>query len=156
MILAIPFYRANNGFGLPEKVLLQTTSGGIFIRLHPGKMPVTVKNFIRLVNSNFYDNLKFHRVEDWVVQGGDPRGDGTGGPGWSIPLETSSDLTNIRGAVAMARDKNPDSAGSQFYVLKKDMPALDGKYAVFGEVVQGMYVVDQIRAGDKIQFIKVV
>lgn len=135
-------------------VSLQTARGAVTIEVYPDKMPVTVDNFEKLVKSGFYNGLTFHRVEDWVVQGGDPDGNGTGGPGWAIPLETSQDLKNVRGAVAMARSEDPDSAGSQFYILKKDAAWLDGRYAVFGRVIQGMDIVDQIMAGDKMESVR--
>lgn len=134
-----------------QTVTLQTTKGAVTFEVYPDKMPVTVANFEKLVKSEFYKGLTFHRVEDWVIQGGDPKGNGTGGPGWTIPLETSQDLKNERGAVAMARSEDPDSAGSQFYILKKDAAGLNGKYAVFGRVINGMDVVDQIKAGDKME-----
>ena len=135
-------------------VSIQTTKGDLAIEVYPKKMPVTVANFAKLVKSGFYNGLSFHRVEDWVVQGGDPKGNGSGGPGWSIPLETSPDLRHVRGAVAMARSQDPDSAGSQFYILKKDASWLDGQYAVFGRVIKGMDVVDKIRAGDKMELVE--
>ncbi|MDD4170266.1 MAG: peptidylprolyl isomerase [Desulfotomaculaceae bacterium] len=134
---------------------MQTTQGPVILEVYPKLMPVTVENFEKLVTSNFYNGLTFHRVEDWVVQGGDPQGNGSGGPGWTIPLEISPELKNVHGAVAMARSDAPDSAGSQFYILKKDATWLDGKYAVFGKVVQGMEIVDQIKPGDKIESIAV-
>lgn len=134
-----------------QTVTVRTTKGDVTMEVYPDKMPVTVGNFEKLVKSDFYKGLTFHRVEDWVIQGGDPRGDGTGGPGWTIPLEISPDLKNERGAVAMARSQDPDSAGSQFYILKKDAAGLNGQYAVFGRVIQGMDVVDQIKAGDKME-----
>jgi len=137
-----------------ETVTIQTIKGDITIEVYLDKMPITVANFEKLVKSNFYNGLTFHRVEDWVIQGGDPKGNGTGGPGWTIPLETSKDLENKRGAVAMARSQDPDSAGSQFYILKKDASQLDGQYAVFGMVTKGMDVVDEIQAGDKIEIVK--
>ena len=130
-------------------ITIDTAKGQIVMEVYPDLMPGTVANFDKLVKSGFYNGLKFHRVEDWVIQGGDPKGNGTGGPGWSIKLETNSQLKNMRGAVAMARSMNPDSAGSQFYILKKDASWLDGQYAVFGKVVQGMDVVDRIQIGDK-------
>lgn len=111
-------------------------------------MPVTTGNFTKLVESNFYDGLTIHRVEHWVIQGGDPNGNGSGGPGWTIPLEIAPDLKNLRGALAMARRPDPDSAGSQFFILKEDAPWLDGQYAVFGKVIEGMDVVDKIEPGD--------
>ncbi|HUW65101.1 MAG TPA: peptidylprolyl isomerase [Spirochaetia bacterium] len=132
-----------------EDYTIQTAKGNIVIEVYPSLMPVTVANFAKLVNAKFYDGLTFHRVEDWVIQGGDPKGDGSGGPGWTIPLETNPQLKNVRGAVAMARAQDPNSAGSQFYILKKDASWLDGQYAVFGKVISGMSVVDQIKVGDK-------
>jgi peptidyl-prolyl cis-trans isomerase B (cyclophilin B) len=130
-------------------VAVETSKGKILLELYPDLMPVTVANFEKMVHSNFYDGLVFHRVEDWVIQGGDPKGNGTGGPGWSIPLETHPELLNVRGALAMARSGDPDSAGSQFYILKVDAPWLDGQYAVFGKVTAGMELVDQMKQGDK-------
>ncbi|MFA7468571.1 MAG: peptidylprolyl isomerase [Desulfotomaculaceae bacterium] len=137
-----------------QKVLVNTAKGDIELELHPYKMPITVENFLKLTDSGFYDGLVFHRVEDWVVQGGDPKGNGTGGPGWSIKLETHPGLNNVRGALAMARSANPDSAGSQFYILKTDASWLDGQYAVFGMVTSGMDVVDKMEIGDKINTVK--
>lgn len=130
---------------------IKTAKGDIVLEVYPELMPVTVSNFEKLVKSNFYNGLAFHRVEDWVIQGGDPQGNGMGGPGWTIPLETNPKLKNVRGALAMARSQDPNSAGSQFYILKKDAPWLDGKYAVFGKVIKGMEVVDQIQQGDKME-----
>lgn len=137
-------------------VLINTDKGDIRIELYPEQMPITVENFLKLVNSGFYNGLTFHRVEDWVVQGGDPSGNGTGGPGWSIKLETHPELKNATGAVAMARSSNPDSAGSQFYILKKDSHWLDGLYAVFGKVNEGMEVVKTLKIGDKMNTVEVI
>lgn len=137
-------------------VSMKTDKGEIRIELYPDKMPITVENFLKLVNSGFYNGLTFHRVENWVVQGGDPLGNGTGGPGWSIKLETHPDLKNIKGAVAMARAADPDSAGSQFYILKKKAPWLDGQYAIFGKVTEGMDVVKKLALGDKMITVEVV
>ncbi|AGL03120.1 peptidylprolyl isomerase [Desulfoscipio gibsoniae] len=139
-----------------QQVLISTDKGSITMELYPEKMPVTVENFLKLTNDGFYNGLTFHRVEHWVVQGGDPRGNGTGGPGWTIKLETHPDLKNVRGAVAMARSAHPDSAGSQFYILKTDAGWLDGQYAVFGIVTEGMDVVDELDIGDKMNEVKVV
>lgn len=139
-----------------KKVLISTDKGNIEIELHPEKMPITVENFLKLTKDGFYSGLAFHRVEHWVVQGGDPKGNGTGGPGWTIKLETHEDLKNERGAVAMARSANPDSAGSQFYILKTNASWLDGQYAVFGEVTSGMDVVDKIEIGDKMNEVEVI
>ncbi len=107
--------------------------------------PITVDNFAKLANKGFYNNLTFHRVEPgFVVQGGDPNGNGTGGPGWTVKAEFSS-KPHIRGTLAMARASDPDSAGSQFYICLGPAPFLDGQYAIFGQVTKGMELVDQIQ-----------
>ncbi|MGE5416146.1 MAG: peptidylprolyl isomerase [Acidobacteriota bacterium] len=141
----VPAKVANN----VKVVTIQSTRGNIVMELYPALMPVTVANFEKLVKSGFYNGLTFHRVEGWVIQGGDPAGNGTGGPGWAIKLETNPKLKNVRGALAMARAADPNSAGSQFYILKTDAPWLDGQYAVFGRVTKGMDVVDKVQIGDK-------
>lgn len=138
-----------------RKIVIGTEKGNIEVEVYPEKMPVTVGNFLKLTGDGFYNGLTFHRVEHWVVQGGDPRGNGTGGPGWTIKLETHPDLKNVRGAVAMARAAYPDSAGSQFYILKTDAGWLDGQYAVFGMVSGGMDVVDRLEVGDRMTEVKV-
>jgi cyclophilin family peptidyl-prolyl cis-trans isomerase len=125
--------------------------GTMVLELRPDQAPGTVDNFLQLVRDRFYDGLTFHRVEDWVIQAGCPKGDGSGGPPWRIELEPSQ-LPNIRGAMGMARtgdDRN--SAGSQFYLLRKDTPALDGGYCVFGSVVEGLEVMDAMQIGWVIQ-----
>jgi peptidyl-prolyl cis-trans isomerase B (cyclophilin B) len=137
-------------------VSMKTDKGNIELELYPEKMPITVENFLKLVKEGFYDGLTFHRVENWVVQGGDPLGNGTGGPGWTIKLETHPDLKNVKGALAMARSSDPDSAGSQFYILKKNAPWLNGQYAVFGKVTKGMDVVKKLSIGDKMNTVEVV
>ena len=120
--------------------------------LYPEKAPITVANFEKLAGSGFYDGLIFHRVIDgFMIQGGDPTGTGMGGPGWQIKGEFSSngvknDLKHTRGVISMARSRHPDSAGSQFFIMHKDAPHLDGQYAAFGKVVAGMDVVDKIAA----------
>ncbi|MGI6544419.1 MAG: peptidylprolyl isomerase [Limnochordia bacterium] len=136
-------------------VTVETAQGTIELELRGDLMPLTVANFVKLAKAGFYDGLVFHRVEDWVIQGGDPQGTGYGGPGYAIKLETHKDLPNVRGAVAMARSANPDSAGSQFYILRTDAPHLDGAYAVFGNVVSGMDVVDKIKSRDAIKKVTV-
>ncbi|MDD2443268.1 MAG: peptidylprolyl isomerase [Desulfotomaculaceae bacterium] len=133
-----------------KTITVKTAKGSLTLEVYPKLMPVTVGNFEKLAGAGFYNGLVFHRVEDWVIQGGDPLGNGCGGPGWTIPLEIAPDLKNRRGALAMARSSHPDSAGSQFYILKSDATWLDGQYAVFGKVIEGMDVVDKIKAGDKI------
>lgn len=152
VLATVMAFKANNMGG--KKIAIQTAKGLIVMEVYPKLMPTTVKNFEKLAGSNFYDGLTFHRVEDWVIQGGDPQGNGTGGPGWTIPFESNTKLKNVRGAVAMARSEDPNSGGSQFYILKKDAPSLDGKYAVFGKVVTGMEIVDQIQVGDKMESVK--
>lgn len=137
-----------------NEVIIETPRGNIEMVVYPDLMPVTVANFKKLVGDGFYNGLTFHRVESWVVQGGDPAGNGSGGPGYTIKLETSPELKNVRGAVAMARKKDPDSAGSQFYILKRDSPHLDGKYAVFGKVIAGMDVVDKLSPGEKMSAVR--
>ncbi len=132
-----------------ETVKIEMEKGAIIIEVYPKLMPITSENFLKLVRSGFYDGITWHRVEDWVVQGGDPTGTGRGGSGETIELETHKNLKNVRGAVAMARSADPDSATSQFYILKKDASWLDGDYAVFGKVILGMDVIGSIEAGDK-------
>jgi len=117
--------------------------------MFPDSAPNTVANFIYLAKKGFYDGLTFHRVEpDFVIQGGDPNGNGTGGPGYHIKAEFNS-RKHLEGTVAMARSDDPDSAGSQFYICLAPQPSLDGKYTVFGQVIEGMDVVKKIKVGDK-------
>ncbi len=131
----------------PFVVLDLGEHGSIAIELLPAKAPDTTDNFLRLVRDRFYDGLTFHRVEDWVVQGGSLNGDGTGGPPWQIALELTDEL-NTRGAVGMARvGDDPNSASSQFYIIREDAKHLDGHYSVFGRVVWGMDSVDSIEPG---------
>ncbi|MGB9561255.1 MAG: peptidylprolyl isomerase [bacterium] len=128
-------------------VVLETTMGTFEIELFPNVAPKTVKNFLDLTNKGFYNGLTFHRViKGFVIQGGDPKGDGTGGPGYTIPAEFSN-LKHETGTVAMARRPNDiNSAGSQFYICLAPQPALDGQYTIFGKVVSGLDVV--MRIGD--------
>lgn len=132
----------------------------IKLELYPEVAPNTVQNFISLVNKGFYDGVIFHRViPNFMIQGGDPDGMGTGGPGYSIPGEFSSNgfenkLKHTRGVLSMARTNVPDSAGSQFFIMVADAPSLDNEYAAFGQVTEGMEAVDEIvnqkkGAGDK-------
>ncbi len=122
----------------------------IKIELYPDIAPITCENFEKLVRSGFYDGLTFHRViSGFMIQGGCPKGDGTGGPGWNIKGEFSSngvrnDLKHTRGVISMARSSQPDSAGSQFFIMHQDAPHLDGQYAAFGKVTEGMDVIDEI------------
>lgn len=118
--------------------------------LYPDVAPVSVNNFISLIKKNFYDGLIFHRViKGFMIQGGDPEGTGMGGPDYSIRGEFAqngfpNDLKHTEGVLSMARSMHPDSAGSQFFIMHKDAPHLDGQYAAFGKVVSGMDVVDKI------------
>ena len=132
-------------------VTIEMDDGGIIkIELYPSKAPETVNNFIYLVKKGFYDGLIFHRtIPGFMAQGGDPEGTGMGGPGYSIKGEFKENgfdnpLTHVRGMVSMARSMMPDSAGSQFFIVTDDSQFLDGKYAAFGQVLEGMEVVDKI------------
>lgn len=122
----------------------------IVAELYPDKAPNTVNNFISLVKSGFYDGLTFHRViEGFMIQGGCPKGNGTGGPGYCIKGEfkangVKNDLKHERGVLSMARAMDPNSAGSQFFIMHETSPHLDGQYAAFGKVTKGMDVVDKI------------
>jgi peptidyl-prolyl cis-trans isomerase B (cyclophilin B) len=130
--------------------------GGIIkIEFFPDDAPKTVENFVTLAKKGFYDGLTFHRIEPgFVIQGGDPKGDGTGGPGYKIKAEFNKNKHD-RGAVAMARSSDPDSAGSQFYIVLAPAHFLDGKYTVFGKVVSGMNIVDNVKKGDKMKSVKI-
>ena len=134
-----------------KQIRITTPKGDIVFELLPDVAPITVSNFVYLTAGGYYDGLNFHRVEKsptpFVIQGGDPSGDGTGGPGYSIPAEFNA-LKHERGMVAMARSNNPDSAGSQFYITLGPAYFLDNNYTVFGRVLEGMDVVDKIVVGD--------
>lgn len=134
-------------------VTIQMENGKeIKIELYPQIAPITVENFISLVKDGFYDGLTFHRViPGFMIQGGCPDGTGMGGPGHTIKGEFLSNgvensLRHTRGVLSMARANNPDSAGSQFFIMHADAPHLDGQYAAFGKVVEGMEAVDEIAA----------
>ena len=137
-------------------VITLESKGEIRIEFYPEDAPKTVENFVTLAKKGFYDGLKFHRVvPDFVVQGGDPKGDGTGGPGYTIKAEFNKQK-HVRGAVAMARSQHPDSAGCQFYITYGATPHLDGSYTVFGRVVSGMEHVDRIKQGDRMTAVAIV
>lgn len=130
-------------------VVIETNKGTIKYKFYPNDAPKTVSRIVELINSGFYDGLIFHRViPGFVIQGGDPRGDGTGGSGQNLPAEFNS-RKHIEGTVAMARAADPDSADSQFYITHAPQKHLDNNYTVFGQVIEGMDVVRAIRAGDK-------
>ena len=134
----------------PIATITMKDGGVIQLELYPEIAPESVKNFISLANSGFYDGLIFHRViPGFMIQGGDPKGNGTGGPGYCIKGEFSAngvrnDLLHERGVLSMARAKAYDSAGSQFFIMHQDYPSLNGQYAAFGRVTSGMEVVDAI------------
>ena len=132
-------------------VTIEMEDGGIIkAELYPEIAPNTVNNFISLINKGFYNGIIFHRViPGFMIQGGDPLGKGTGGPGYSIKGEFKlngfkNDLKHTAGVLSMARSMAPNSAGSQFFIMHKDAPHLDGQYASFGKVLEGMDVVDRI------------
>jgi cyclophilin family peptidyl-prolyl cis-trans isomerase len=130
-----------------------TEKGTIKFELYEKEAPITTKNFIELAQKGFYDGLTFHRVESGeqlkLIQGGDPKGDGTGGSEKTIPLEINASLTHKKGAVGMARSQDPNSASSQFYILLGDAKFLDNNYAVFGQVIAGQDIAEKITKGDK-------
>jgi peptidyl-prolyl cis-trans isomerase B (cyclophilin B) len=144
-----------------DVVRMQTTKGLILIKLFPKAAPITVKNFEKLVGKGFYNGLSFHRVEDLegpglghIVQGGDPNGDGSGGPGYTIKGEfpqngVPNPLKHVAGTISMARTGDPNSAGSQFYICTQPVPHLDGGYAAFGQVIKGLDVAKRLVVGDK-------
>ena len=143
--------------GLPVRntghyAIIDTERGTIVLELYPEAAPKTVANFETLVNKGFYNGLTWHRVvPDFVIQGGDPDGTGSGGPGYTVPAEIKE--KHLRGSVATARtgdDVNPQrkSSGSQFYICLEPQPGLDGQYTVFGGVIKGMDAVDKIQKGD--------
>ena len=132
-------------------VTIEMNDGQIIkAELYPEIAPNTVNNFVTLINSGYYNGICFHRViSGFMIQGGDPLGMGTGGPGYSIKGEFTkngfkNDLKHTRGVLSMARAMNPNSAGSQFFIMHEDAPYLDGQYASFGKVIEGIEVVDQI------------
>jgi peptidyl-prolyl cis-trans isomerase B (cyclophilin B) len=136
-------------------VITMEKGGEIRIELYPEDAPKTVESFVTLTKKGFYDGLTFHRiVPGFVAQGGDPKGDGTGGPGYTLKAEFNK-RKHVRGTVAMARSQHPDSAGSQFYICFAPAPHLDNNYTVFGQVTSGMEVVDGLKPGDKMRSVKI-
>ena len=142
---------------MKQTAVITLESGGeIRLEFFPEDAPRTVENFVTLTKNGFYNGLTFHRVVPaFVVQGGDPKGDGTGGPGYTIKAEFNK-RKHERGAVAMARSQHPDSAGSQFYITYGAQPHLDGNYTVFGRVTSGMEHVDRIKQGDRMASVVIV
>ncbi len=155
--LLLAILAVNNTYGEEKKkmqnerfAVLETNKGTIKFKLFENDAPVTAKNFIDLANKGFYNGLKFHRVEpNFVIQGGDPKGNGSGGSDKTIPLEVTPKLKHdSAGVVAMARTPDPNSASSQFYITLAPASFLDMQYAVFGKVVEGLDVVKSIKIGD--------
>lgn len=138
----------------PVVTIIMENGDIIKAELYPEIAPNTVNNFISLINKNFYDGLTFHRViYGFMIQGGCPEGTGTGGPGYHIKGEFAhngfeNNLKHTEGVLSMARAMNPNSAGSQFFVMHKDAPHLDGEYAAFGKVIEGMDIVNNIAECD--------
>ncbi len=170
MALYTPEYKPNGN----EVAIIKTSKGDIRVELHGNDAPIHVGNFVELAQSGFYDNLKFHRyVPDFVIQGGCPNtrdcdpdqviagagnpfmGFGTGGPGYTIKQEYTTNPNNkhLDGTLAMARSQMPDSAGSQFYLCLGPQPFLDSGYTVFGQTVEGLDIVKELRIGDVIETI---
>ena len=140
--------------------VVKTDKGTFIIEFYPEAAPIAVENFTKLIKQKFYDGLTFHRIVNTpglnIVQGGCPKGDGTGGPGWNIQDEYTNpnQREHVRGTVAMARASIPNSSGSQFYICLKPQPHLDGQYTTFGSVIQGMEVVDFLEMGDTMTTIR--
>ena len=140
---------------MTDKIIIEMSDGGVMTaELYPETAPITVENFKSLVKKGFYDGLIFHRViAGFMIQGGDPTGTGRGGPGHTIKVEFASNgvknpLKHTRGVLSMARAMDPDSAGSQFFIMHKDAPHLDGQYAAFGKLTDGFDVLDRIASTD--------
>lgn len=130
----------------PSTASIETDFGNIELELWPDAAPLHVANFRKLARAGFYRGTGFHRiVPGFVIQGGCPEGDGTGGPGWTVPAEFNA-RRHVKGVLSMARSAHPDSAGSQFFICLGDAPHLDGQYSAFGRVTAGMDVVEQIAA----------
>ncbi len=126
------------------QVIMETDSGAIVLELFPKEAPITVENFLKLVNQKYYDGLIFHRViPGFMIQGGDPKGNGSGGPGWTIQGEFGA-RKHVLGTLSMARTADPNSAGSQFFICVANAPHLDGQYAAFGQAISGAEVAVKI------------
>ncbi|MDQ7005349.1 MAG: peptidylprolyl isomerase [Ghiorsea sp.] len=132
-------------------IKVELEAGVVTIELYPEVAPKTVESFKTLINKGFYDGLTFHRViPGFMAQGGDPEGTGLGGPGFNLKAEFN-DKKHVRGTLAMARSADPDSAGSQFYICFGPQPHLDGQYTIFGQVTDGMDLIDALKNGSLIK-----
>ncbi|MBI5877166.1 MAG: peptidylprolyl isomerase [Chloroflexi bacterium] len=128
---------------------IETAKGVIRLELNPKAAPKHANSFVFLACQGYFDGLSFHRVEaGFVIQGGDPNGNGSGGPGYKLPAEFGP-IKHTLGILSMARTSDPNSAGSQFFIMLGDAPSLDGQYSVFGKTVEGINVVTRIAVGDK-------
>ena len=147
-LVAASLSGAADAANLENTLYMELKDGRVVIEMRPDLAPKHVAQIKRLARKGFYDGLVFHRVIDgFMVQGGDPRGDGTGGSGNKLPAEFS-DEQHVRGIMSMARSRNPDSADSQFFIMLGRAPHLDGGYTIWGKVVSGMNFVDNIKKGD--------
>ncbi len=136
--------------------VLETTKGNVTFRFHKTGAPNHVANFVKLARQGFYDKTEWHRcIDNFVIQGGCPKGDGTGGAGHTVAAELT-DRKHVRGTVAMARGRRIDSASSQFYICRSTLPHLDGAYTIFGSVTAGLDVVDKIAVGDTLKRVSIV
>lgn len=138
------------------QAVINTDKGTMVLDLYPQEAPGTVANFAKLAESGFYNGLTFHRViPNFVIQGGDPNGDGTGGPGYTIPCETAGNPhKHLRGSLSMAH-RGRDTGGSQFFICHTPQPHLDGLHTVFGRVVEGLDVLDAVRQGDHMTSVEI-
>ncbi len=138
---------------LENTLYMEVKGGRVAIEMYPDKAPKTVARIKELVREGFYDGLTFHRViEGFMAQGGDPKGDGTGGSGKNLPAEFN-DMPHLRGAVSMARANDPDSADSQFFIVYQPAFHLDGQYTVWGRVISGMQYIDELKRGEGMSFV---
>lgn len=155
--LAITALPAHSGESMKDiRIIVKTDKGEIEGVLYPSKAPVTVANFLNLAKRGYYDGLKFHRViPDFMIQGGDPTGTGSGGPGYRFEDECTPELKHDKPGIFSMANAGPGTNGSQFFITHVPTPWLDGKHTVFGSVTKGQSVVDAIAAGDKIKSIEI-
>ncbi|MEK0446871.1 MAG: hypothetical protein RLZZ399_2192 [Verrucomicrobiota bacterium] len=138
------------------RIILKTSRGTIEGTIFASKVPITAANFLNLAQRGFYNGITFHRViKDFMIQGGDPTGTGSGGPGYRFPDEIHKSLKHTKPGIFSMANAGPNTNGSQFFITHVPTPWLDGKHAVFGEVTQGIEVVNSIRQGDKIESIEI-
>jgi peptidyl-prolyl cis-trans isomerase B (cyclophilin B) len=138
------------------RIILKTSRGPVEITLFSSKVPITTANFLNLAQRGFYNGITFHRViPDFMIQGGDPTGTGSGGPGYRFPDEIRKELKHTKPGILSMANAGPNTNGSQFFITHVPTPWLDGKHAVFGEVTQGQDVVDTIKKGDTIEQIEI-